>query len=288
MPFFGAHVSISGGIHHAPIRAHSLGCSSMQIFCKNQRMWKARPLSEKEILLFQKNVKETKIAITCVHASYLINLGTPDKRALQKSRKSFRLEVKRTITLRIPYLIIHPGAHLGDGEQNCIKRIAESIDWLVERTQCESITILLEIMAGQGTQVGYSFEHLRDIIAYSHYPESIGICYDTCHAFAAGYDIRNPNAFKRTFSKLNKKIGFDKLNVFHLNDSKKDLGSKVDRHEHIGKGRIGIEGFGYLIGEKRFRNHPMIIETPKEKDCDLKNLKVLKRLADERKSFYKS
>jgi deoxyribonuclease-4 len=288
MPFFGAHISISGGIYNAPLRAQLLDCGSMQIFCKNQRMWRMTPLSDDDISLFVENVQKTRIKIVCVHSSYLINPGAPDRNVLRKSRKSFLQEIKRTGNLRIPYFIIHPGAHLGDGEDNCVRRIAESIDWVVERIDPHTVTILLETTAGQGTQVGYTFEHLRDIISLSHYPESIGICFDTCHSFAAGYDIRNSTSLRRTFADFDKIIGLKKLLVFHLNDSKRDIGSRIDRHEHIGRGKIGLEGFRCLVNEKRFKNLPMIIETPNEKSQDERNLKLLKRLVGERKSFLKS
>ncbi len=278
MPYLGAHISISGGIYLAPQRARALGCNTMQIFSKNQRMWKSAPLNNKDIPLFKKNCETEKIKKVSVHTSYLINLGSPDKDKLKKSRDGFLIEIQRTKTLKIPFLIFHPGAHMGDGEDRCLKRIAKNLDWIIEQEQPENLKILLETTAGQGTNVGYRFEHLRDIMAYVKYPGKIGICYDTAHTFAAGYDIRDKDTYKKTFKLFNSVIGIENLFVFHLNDSKKKLGTRVDRHEHIGKGLIGMEGFRLLLNDKRFKIFPMILETPGGEEHYPENLKILKNL----------
>lgn len=278
MPYLGAHISISGGIYLAPQRARTLGCDAMQIFSKNQRMWKSAPLNEKDISLFQKNCKKEKIKKVCVHTSYLINLGSPETEKLKKSREGFRLELFRAKILSIPFLIFHPGSHMGDGEKKCLKRISKSLDWVIEHEPQDDVKILLETTAGQGTNVGYRFEHLRDIISYTKYPEKIGVCYDTCHTFAAGYDIRKREDYKKTFKHFNSVIGLEKLFVFHLNDSKKQLGTRIDRHEHIGKGFIGKEGFRLLLNDRRFEKLPMILETPGGDEYYPANLKTLKKL----------
>lgn len=278
MPYLGIHVSISGGIHLAPQRARAIGCDAMQIFSKNQRQWKSHPLQKEVISLFKENLKDEKIKIACVHTSYLINLGTPDNEKLKKSREAFLIEVQRTKALDIPFLIFHPGSHLGDGEDKCLKRISKSLDWIIEQESQQNVKILLETTAGQGTNVGYRFEHLRDIISYLKYPEHIGICYDTCHTFAAGYDIRKKNAYRTTFNLFDSVIGLDKLYLFHLNDSKNDLGTRIDRHEHIGDGFIGKEGFRLLLNDSRFRKFPMILETPGGENFYPQNLQTLKKL----------
>ena len=280
MPILGAHISISGGIHLAPQRAKALGCDSMQIFCKNQRMWRTSPLDEEDILDFQKNCETEKIKKICVHTSYLINLGSPDEEKLRKSREAFLIELLRTKALHIPFLIFHPGSHMGDGEDRCLRRIAESLDWVLEHESPGGVKLLLETTAGQGTNVGYRFKHLRDIISSVKYPEHIGACYDICHTFAAGYDIRKRSVYKETFTLFDSAIGLENLYVFHLNDSKRELGARIDRHEHIGKGFIGKEGFRLLLNDRKFENLPMILETPDGEEYYPQNLQTLKKLLE--------
>ncbi|OQX52768.1 MAG: deoxyribonuclease IV [Candidatus Cloacimonas sp. 4484_209] len=278
MPYLGAHISISGGIFLAPQRARALGCDTMQVFTKSQRMWKAGPLKDADIAAFVRNCQEERIVTVVAHTSYLINLGSPDTEKLKKSREGFSVELDRAKKLHIPFLIFHPGSHMGDGESRCIRRIAESLDWIIEHESLDNVIILLETTAGQGTNVGYRFEHLRDIISYSRYSDKLGVCYDTCHTFAAGYDIRNAESYKKTFRLFDTIIGIDKLFVFHLNDSKKELNSRKDRHEHIGIGQIGLAGFKLLLNDKRFKKHPMILETPGGDKYYPENLKKLKSL----------
>jgi deoxyribonuclease-4 len=278
MAYLGAHISIAGGIDLAPARARALDCDVMQIFTKNQRRWKSRPFGEKEISLFHSNIKKNGIKSVCSHTSYLINLGSPDKTQLAKSRIGFLDELKRAKLLHIPFLVIHPGSHKGSGEKKCLEIISQSLDWSIEKQPLRNLKILLETTAGQGTNVGYRFQHLRDIISLTKYPDDIGVCYDTCHTFAAGYDIRKKDIYNETFRTFDKIIGIEKLFVFHLNDSKKELGSKIDRHENIGKGLIGKEPFGFLLKDKRFQNHPMILETPGGEKWYKKNLETLRSL----------
>ncbi|MDP7554879.1 MAG: deoxyribonuclease IV, partial [Nitrospinota bacterium] len=212
--------------------------------------------------------------------SYLINLASPDPILHRKSIESFFNEMERCEKLRIPYLVFHPGAHVGSGEKAGLKKIAQSINVLLKRGKGFKVSLLLETTAGQGTTLGYKFEHLADIIKMVRQKKSIGVCVDTCHIFAAGYDITTQKGYKKTFEIFNKLIGFGNLKVFHINDSKKELGSRVDRHEHIGKGYLGLKPFEFLVNDRRFANIPKILETPKGPDLkeDVENLKVLKRL----------
>ena len=282
MLLIGAHMSIAGGIHLALVRGKELGCRTIQIFTKNANQWKARELTPEEVAEFNRQKEETQIWPVVAHDSYLINLGTPDEGRLQVSRRSFLMEMQRTDLLRLPYLITHPGAHLEAGEKEGLKRIAESIDWLHRRTEGFKMRILLETTAGQGTNLGYRFEHFSDIMDMIKDASRLGFCFDTCHVFAAGYDLRTRQAYERTMEEFDRVIGLERLLVFHLNDSKKDLGSRIDRHEHIGKGTLGLDAFRFLLNDPRFTHLPKILETPKGKDMteDRMNLAVLESLAE--------
>lgn len=279
MPDFGFHVSIAGSVSRAPERAKELGCDVMQIFSTNPRTWRSSPLADKEIAQFKTNCKACHIKPVSVHSSYLINPGSSKKVTLKKSKQAFREELRRTSALGIPYYTIHPGSHGGSGEEVCIKRIAKSVDWVLEHVPARGVKILLETTAGQGTTVGYRFEHLRDVISFSEYPQRIGVCFDTCHSFAAGYDIRTHTSLEKVLSAFDRIIGLDALHLFHLNDSKRVLGSRVDRHEHIGRGKIGKTGFAALVNHKRFRDFPMILETPGDRKQDLKSIALLRELS---------
>jgi deoxyribonuclease-4 len=279
MPYLGVHISIAGGIYQAPKRARKLGCDVIQIFCRNQRTWKTPPLTPDACEKFNTNCTVFQIRAVSVHSSYLINPGSHEKELRKKSRQAFREELKRTQALSIPYYTIHPGSHRGTGEEACLRRIAETLDWAIEREAAKEVTILLETTAGQGTTIGHRFEHLRDILAKTKYPEQIGVCFDTCHVFAAGYDIRTRASLQRVLAEFDRIIGIDALQLFHLNDSKKNLGSRIDRHEHIGKGKIGKTGFSALLRQRRFQHLPMILETPGNDKQDLRNLAVLRNLA---------
>lgn len=279
-PLIGAHESIAGGLHTAFERAASVGCRALQIFTKNSNRWDARPLSAHDIANYKTSALKSTIRPVIAHSSYLINLCARDLRLLNKSRRAFVDELARCETLSIPYLNFHPGSHTGAGASDGIKRIIESLDRAHEETEGFRVLSVLETTAGQGTSIGHRFEQLRQIIDGAHDPERISVCIDTCHIFAAGYDISTETGYQRTMDDFLDIIGLDKLVVIHANDSKKGLGSRVDRHEHIGRGAIGRVGFRCLMRDERLRKIPKIIETPKGVDLweDKMNLGVLNRL----------
>src|SRR3989338_2156732 len=276
----GAHMSIEGGVENAPLRGKKAGCQVIQIFTKNNNRWNSRQLTDKDINNFKKNSSDTGVIPSASHTAYLINLASPNTEIYKKSLEAFYDEMERAERLGLPYLIFHPGAHLGSGENAGIKNVAESINIFLEKANNLKLILLLETTAGQGSHLGYKFEHLSEIIKIVDEKGKIGVCLDTCHIFAAGYDISNEYGYKKTFENFNKIIGIDRLKAFHINDSKKGLGSRIDRHEHIGKGRIGLTAFRLLLNDLRFNNIPMILETPKGKTAreDKRNLSVLRGL----------
>ncbi|HDD59448.1 deoxyribonuclease IV [Thermoplasmatales archaeon ex4484_36] len=278
MGLLGAHVSTQGGVQNAPERGASLQCDAIAIFTKNQRQWRAKPLKEEEIEGFKENMKRFGIEIALSHDSYLINLGSPKEEIYRKSVEAFVDEIVRADQLDLPYLVFHPGSHLGEGEEWGLKKIAEGIEESLSRAPESRVMLLLETTAGQGTNLGYTFEQLAAIMDMVGDRERLGVCFDTCHAFAAGYDIRTPEAYGETFDRFEEVIGLRNLKAFHLNDSKFPLGSKKDRHEHIGEGEIGIEAFRLLVNDRRFEEHPMILETPGGDVWYSANLKVLRDL----------
>ncbi len=273
-------MSIEGGVENAPLRGKKAGCQVIQIFTKNNNRWNSRQLTDKDINNFKKNSSDTGVIPSASHTAYLINLASPNTEIYKKSLEAFYDEMERAERLGLPYLIFHPGAHLGSGENAGIKKIADSINILLERANNFKLILLLETTAGQGSHLGYKFEHLSEIIKIVDEKGKIGVCLDTCHIFAAGYDISNEYGYKKTFEDFDRIIGIDRLKAFHINDSKKGLGSRVDRHEHIGKGRIGLTAFRLLLNDLRFNNIPMILETPKGKTAreDKRNLSVLRGL----------
>jgi len=276
----GAHMSTSGGIATAFLRGSSVGCTTMQVFVKNNNQWRARPLTDDDIESYKTAAAKSRIAPVLAHAAYLINLCAVSSTILQKSRDAMVDELERCNAFGIKGLIFHPGAHLGKGEQEGIKAIAESLNTMHERTaECKSLTVL-ETTAGQGTAIGYRFEHLRSIIDMLDEPARIAVCLDTCHVFAAGYDIRDEKGWEKTIQEFDDIIGLKRLVAVHTNDSKKELGSRVDRHEHIGKGMIGLEGFTQLMNDPRFNNIPKILETPKDEEMqdDIENMNMLRSL----------
>ncbi len=277
---FGAHMSIAGGLEKALERGKKINCRTIQIFTKSSNQWKAKEITDEDLRRFQSFYAQFHISPVVAHDSYLINLASPDPVLHRKSIESFFNEMERCEKLKIPYLVFHPGAHVGSGEKAGLKKIAQSINILLKRGKGFKVTLLLETTAGQGTNLGYKFEHLAKIIKMVRQKKSIGVCVDTCHIFAAGYDITTKKGYKKTFETFNKLVGLDKLKVFHINDSKKELGSRVDRHEHIGKGFLGLKPFEFLVNDRRFANIPKILETPKGPDLkeDVKNFKVLKKL----------
>lgn len=276
----GAHTSTSGGVSKSVQLAEKLGFTAMQIFTKNNNRWFQKPLDEKEIESFKFKLKNSNIKFVVSHDSYLINLCGKDKEILKKSRIAFLDELERCEMLGIPHLNFHPGSHFGAGEEDGIKLIAESINIVHDKTKGYKVSSMLETTAGQGTAIGYRFEQLQQIIELVEQKERMTVCIDTAHVFAAGYDIKDPINFMRVIKEFDEIIGLERLKCFHFNDSKKELGSRVDRHQHIGKGFIGLEGFSNILNHTRLKNIPKILETPKGKEQleDLENLEVLRGL----------
>jgi deoxyribonuclease-4 len=276
----GAHMPISGGLDKAVERGSRVDCETIQIFTKSNQQWRAKPLEAEDIARFQAARQASGIDPIFAHAAYLINLATSDDDAWEKSLESFIMEVGRCATLKLPYIVVHPGAHGGAGEDTGLSRITRALDECFNRHQEDRVTVLLEITAGQGTGIGYKFEHLAWIMDRSLYPERIGICFDTCHAFAAGYDLRTPEGYEQTIASLDRLVGLENLKVIHLNDSLSNLGGHLDRHTHIGMGKLGLEAFRLLLNDPRLKHLPMVLETPKGPDLkeDVANLSTLRGL----------
>jgi len=276
----GAHMSIAGGVHTAIERAVRIGCTTLQMFVKNNNQWKGKALSDEDVATYKDALSKARIGPVVVHDTYLINLCASDRSILKKSRDALTDELQRCEKLGVDYLNFHPGAHMGRGEKEGIERIAESLNMIHTRTKGFRVKSVIESTAGQGTALGYKFEQLKDMIDLVDEQERMAVCIDTCHIFAAGYDIVSEEGYHRTFREFDDIIGLDRLVAFHVNDSKRELGSRVDRHEHIGKGKIGLEGFRLIMNDERFVNIPKILETPKSDDMheDVENMAVLKGL----------
>ncbi|KPJ50061.1 MAG: endonuclease IV [candidate division Zixibacteria bacterium DG_27] len=281
----GAHMSIAGGVYNCFDHGEHFKCTTIQIFTKSSNQWRAKPLTEEEIATYKRRQRETGISPVVAHNSYLINLGSNDKALLEKSKEAFLVEIERCELLEIPYLVMHPGAHTGAGEAAGIKTIADSLSWLHHKSPKAKVMICLETTAGQGTNLGYRFEQIARIIESTDSPDRLGVCFDTCHTFAAGYDIRTEKAYRKTMREFDSVIGLMRLKVIHFNDCKKELGSRVDRHAHIGEGFIGVEPFGFFMNDRRFAKTPKILETPKGDDgsADDRNLTILRNLVREKK-----
>jgi deoxyribonuclease-4 len=281
-PLLGAHMSIAGGVDKAFLKGKMVDCDAIQIFTKSSRQWASSPYTKEEIEAFAENRKETGIKRVIAHDSYLLNLGSPDNLLRKKSILAFIDEVERCETLGVLNLVAHPGAHIGAGEEEGIKIIAQSLDEVHKACPGYDVKVTLEITAGQGSCLGYRFEQIRNIFDATQESDRLTVCFDTQHAFAAGYDIRTKEGYDRTFTEFDETIGLGRLAAFHLNDSKKELNCRVDRHEHIGKGRIGLEGFRMLLNDSRFWGLPMCLETPKGPDLaeDRENLMLLRSLVD--------
>lgn len=279
-PLLGAHMSIAGGVEKALLAGERAQCDAIQMFTKSSRQWAAEPYSAEEIQLFHHSQKETGIVKVIAHDSYLLNLGSPDEGLRKKSIRAFIDEMESCESLAIPNLIAHPGAHMGAGEKAGIKRVARSLDQIHKACPGYQVKATLEITAGQGTTLGYRFDQIRSMMDGVKQSERLRVCFDTEHAFAAGYDIRTKEGYERTFTEFDERIGIDLLAAFHLNDSKKEFHSRVDRHEHIGKGHIGVEAFRLLMNDQRFWGLPMCLETPKGLDLkeDKENLSLLRSL----------
>ena len=258
----GAHVSAAGGVENAPLNAQKIGAKAFALFTKNQRQWRAKPLTEKSINTFKANLIKVGIAPEHVlpHDSYLINLGHPEQEGLEKSRAAFLDEIQRCEQLGLPLLNFHPGSHLKKiTEEESLDRIAESINLALAQTS--GVTAVIENTAGQGTNLGHRFEHLAHIIDKVEDKNRVGVCLDTCHTFTAGYDLRTTEACEQTFAEFEQIVGFRYLRGMHLNDSKPELGSRVDRHESLGLGKIGMSCFDYIMNDQRFDEIPMVLET---------------------------
>ncbi len=281
----GAHMSIAGGLHTAFERGVKVRCRTIQIFTKNANRWAIKPLASADIETYKIRQQESRIYPVVAHDSYLINLCATDKRILRKSRAAFKQELDRCKSLDIPYLVFHPGAHLGAGIEDGIKQIADSLNLVHDQTKDHRVKSTIECTAGQGTNIGYRFEQLRAIIELVEDKKRMAVCLDTCHLFAAGYIINTERGYEQTFQEFDDIVGIDKLAVFHCNDSKRGLGSRIDRHEHIGKGRIGPLGFWLLMNDPRFLHIPKILETYKGKAMreDNINLRKLRSYAGSRK-----
>ncbi len=279
----GAHVSIAGGVSQAFDRGQQLGCQAMQIFTKNQNQWEAKPLELAEIERFRRRQQETSIELVLAHDAYLINLASPDDALWERSLKAFIDELARAEALGVLGVVMHPGAHMGAGEEIGLDRIARALDRAHAATPEFRALTLLEITAGQGSTLGYTFEQLAAIRHTVDDPSRVAICFDTAHALAAGYEFRTPDAYAAVWEQFDQVLGIKLVKCFHVNDSKKDVGSRVDRHTHIGQGVVGLDTFRRLLNDPQFDGLPMLIETPKGKDMseDIENLRVLRSLIEE-------
>ncbi|RKX24170.1 MAG: deoxyribonuclease IV [Candidatus Zixiibacteriota bacterium] len=277
---FGAHESISGGVHKAIERGKKATCDTIQIFNKSSNQWRAAKLKPEDVDMFFRLQEELGVTVATSHTSYLINLASPDEVLREKSYLSLKEEMERCNLLRIPNLVMHPGSHVGSGEEAGLDRIADEINRLFDDLANNKCTLLLEATAGQSSNLGHKFEQLAYLVEKTENKQRIGICLDTCHIFAAGYPLSSPKDYRQTMQQFDDIVGLDRLRIMHINDSMQPLGSRKDRHEHIGKGHIGIEGFRSIVNDKRLKNVPLILETHKGEDLaeDIENLKVLRGL----------
>jgi deoxyribonuclease-4 len=277
----GAHFSVAGGLHKAVETAAEYGCPVLQIFTKNANTWKERKLSDLELERFLSAKEARGIDTVCSHTAYLLNLASPEKSKVDMSIKALEEELVRSSQLHISFVVLHPGAHMGAGVEEGLRRIARSINQAFNRTPDMTCRLLVETTAGQGSNLGHTFEQLAQLLDGVEAKERMGVCLDTCHIFAAGYDLRTEKAYRKTMKTFDRVVGLERLFVMHLNDAKKGLGSRVDRHEHIGEGALGIDAFKFIMNDRRLRNVPKILETPKKKglaDYDRVNLKRLRDL----------
>lgn len=287
MALFGAHMSAAGGCHNALREALSRQCDTVQLFTKNASQWSARDFTPDEVRLFRDTLRDSGLRFAAAHDSYLINLASPDPALYRRSLEAFTVEVQRAEQLGLSYLVMHPGALVGATEEDGIARVVRALDDVHARCPNYGVQVLIETTAGQGTTLGWRFEQLANILLRVAAPERLGVCFDTCHVFAAGYALAPHANYKATMAEFDRTVGLDKLKMFHINDSLKPLGSRVDRHAHIGRGQLGLEPFRSLVNDPRFADRPMILETPKEEDdhddMDAVNLEVLRGLMTGRK-----
>ncbi len=284
MTILGAHMSIAGGYYKAVERAAEAGCQVLQLFSKNNNQWQSKPISPEAASLFRDALEASNITHPLVHDSYLINLASPDPALWRKSIAAFAEELQRADVLGIPYVVAHPGAYTTGSEKQGLRRIIWALDRVHAMTDPGGAQCLLETTAGQGTALGWKFEHLAAILDGVKEPDRLGVCFDTCHVFAAGYPLTRQKEYRATMRALDRTVGVRRIRAFHLNDSRRELGSRVDRHAHIGRGEMGIEPFRHLLADRRFRRVPMYLETPKGKedgeDLDMVNLRTLRGLID--------
>jgi len=258
----GAHVPITGGVFNAPGHAQAIGAEAIQIFTRNQMQWACRPLREDDAAAFREAVAKSGVKRVLTHGSYLMNLASPNPEFLARSRDCLVTEIERCHQLAIPYVVLHPGAHMGQGEEAGLSAIARSLDAVLERTQGSDVMPLLEATAGQGSCLGHRFEHLAAIFDRVRDPDRLGVCLDTCHLYAAGYDLASPEGYERTLRDFARMVGLRRLKAIHLNDSKRERGSRVDRHARAGEGVMGLETFARIVNDRRFRGLPLVVETP--------------------------
>lgn len=282
MPLFGAHKSIRGGYHNALLLGQKHGCEAVQLFTKNNNQWRAKELLPGEIAQFRQTLRKTGVRVAQAHDCYLINLASPVETLYRQSIEAFVIEAERAERLGLKYLITHPGAATDGDEAAGLLRVARALDEVHARCPGFKLKVLLETTAGQGTSLGHRFEHLAAILRAVAEPRRLGVCLDTCHVFAAGYALAPEKEYRATFAHFDKVVGLKNLRSFHVNDSRKPLGSRVDRHAHIGQGCLGLEPFRLLVNDPRFGKHPMILETPKGDDDaeDVTNLTTLRDLID--------
>jgi deoxyribonuclease-4 len=271
-------VPVAGGLDKAAANAMAIGAEAIQIFTRNQVQWATRSIAPDEARGFREAMSGTLVSLVVAHGSYLVNLASPDPVLLEKSRQAFRHELDRCAALGIPYLVFHPGAHMGAGEAAGIRAIIRSLDAVLDGDRGGPVVPLLEVTAGQGSSLGHRFEHLAEILSGSRHPDRLGVCLDTCHLFAAGYDIKTPRGYQATLADFERIVGLPKLRAIHLNDAKKGLGSRLDRHARAGEGCLGLATFRRLVNEPRFENLPMLLETPGPLERWKQELELLKRL----------
>lgn len=275
----GAHVPNSGGAYKSYAFADDWQCTAMQVFTKSPNQWKSRALTDDECSAFIAAGKESGVKMVTAHDSYLINLASPDPAILERSQLAFRDELERCERMGIPYLVTHMGSHMEAGEEAGLRQLAASIDRVHAELPGYKVQILLEATAGQGNHLGYKFEHIAQVLGDVKQNERLGVCLDSCHMFVAGYDIRDAKSYKKTMGEFGRIVGFDRLKCFHLNDAKMELGSRRDRHERIGKGKIGKEGFRLIMRDRRLSKVPKIIETPELLEKGEEDLRLLRKLA---------
>jgi deoxyribonuclease-4 len=274
-------MSVAGGLHNAVLAARDHGCQALQIFTKNSNQWAAKELTDDDVRLFRRTLRGTRVRKTIAHDSYLINLASPNEDLFRKSVEAFVVEMERAERLGLHYLVAHPGSHASTDEASGLRNIVRALDEAHRRCAGFRVRVLLETTAGQGQSLGHRFEHLAHLLGAVAEPERLGICLDTCHVFAAGYQLAPEADYRATMAEFDRVIGLQRLRAFHVNDSKKPQGSRVDRHAHVGRGCLGLEPFRLLVNDPRFRDRPMILETPKEEDgqdMDAVNLGVLRGL----------